>query len=184
LQVQATWSVADAIGRQLWRDLSDNARAAETAIMAMHLLCGARDEPWRQDLGVDTAFRTLIDILVVQVADAYAVPNLVHDRLLREGLEAHIPPACVRQRFALWTPPRLAAVTQADRYAVERSVAQQLADTVAAHTGIVLPLDAHDEIVLLLRAAFIRARPERARRVLVVCPSGIATTQLLVGTSG
>ncbi len=180
LQVQATWPVADAIARQLWRDLPDNARAAETAIVAMHLLCGARDEPWRHDLGTDTAFRTLIDILVAQVADAYAVPDLVDDRLLREGLEAHILPACVRQRFALWTPPRLTADTQADRYAVERGVAQQLADTVAAHTGIVLPFDAHDEIVLLLRAAFIRARPERARRVLVVCPSGMATTQLLV----
>jgi mannitol operon transcriptional antiterminator len=180
LQEQATWPAADVIGRQLWRDLPSDARAAETAIIAMHLLCGARDEPWRHDLGADTAFRTLIDTMVAQVADAYAAPDLVHDRLLREGLEAHILPACVRQRFALWTPPRGPADTQTDRYAVERGVAQQLADTVATHTGIVLPLDAHDEIVLLLRAAFIRVRPERARRVLVVCPSGIATTQLLV----
>jgi mannitol operon transcriptional antiterminator len=31
-----------------------------------------------------------------------------------------------------------------------------------------------------LRAEFVRARPARARRVLVVCPSGIATTQLLI----
>jgi mannitol operon transcriptional antiterminator len=100
--------------------------------------------------------------------------------LLREGLEALILPACVRQRFALWTPPRVAADTYADRYVVERAVAQQLADCVAAHTGITLPHDAYDEIVLLLRAAFIRLQPERARRVLVVCPSGMATTQLLV----
>jgi mannitol operon transcriptional antiterminator len=180
LQAQATWSVASTIGRQLWPDLPGDARTAETAAIAMHLLCGARDEPWRYDLGADTAFRNLIDILVMQVADAYTAPDLIHDRLLREGLEAHILPACVRQRFTLWTPPRGAADTQADRYAVERGVAQQLADTVAAHTGIVLPLDAHEELVLLLRAAFIRARPERARRVLVVCPSGMATTQLLV----
>jgi len=180
LQMQATWPVADAIARRLWRDLPGDTRAAETAMIAMHLLCGARDEPWRRDLGADTTFRGLIDILVAQVADAYAAPNLIHDRLLREGLEAHMLPAYVRQRFALWTPPHGAADTQTDRYTIERAVAQQLADTVGAHTGIALPLDAHDEIVLLLRAAFIRVRPERARRVLVVCPSGMATTQLLV----
>jgi mannitol operon transcriptional antiterminator len=180
LRAQATWPVADVMAAQLWRDLPGVARAAETAIIAMYLLCGARDEPWRHDLGADTEFRMLIDILVKQAAAAYAAPDLVHDRLLREGLEAHILPACVRQRFALWAPPRGATDTQTDRYSVERGIAQQLADTVASHTGIVLPIDAHDEIVLLLRAAFIRARPERARQVLVVCPSGIATTQLLV----
>ena len=180
LQAQGPWLVAAAISKQLWLDLPDEVRVAETAAIAMHLLSGARDESWRHDLGADAAFRALIDILLAQVAAAYNAPDLAHDRLLREGLEAHILPACVRQRFALWTPPRVAADTYADRYVVERAVAQQLADCVAAHTGITLPHDASDEIVLLLRAAFIRLQPERSRRVLVVCPSGMATTQLLV----
>ena len=38
----------------------------------------------------------------------------------------------------------------------------------------------YDDLILLLRAAIVRARPERARHILVVCPSGMATTQLLV----
>lgn len=180
LQAQVAWPVADAMGRQLWPDLPEQARAGETTALAMHLLCGARDEPWRHDLGADAAFHALLDTLLSQAASAYAVPDLVHDQLLREGLEAHILPACVRQRFALWTPPRTAGDAQAERYSMERKVAQQLGETVAAHTGIALPPDALDEIVLLLRAAFIRVRPERARRVLVVCPSGMATTQLLI----
>ena len=180
LQAQGVWRVAAALSTQLWFDLPDQVRAAETAAIAIHLLCGARDESWRHGLGADAAYRALIDNLLARVADAYHVPALEHDRLLREGLEAHILPACVRQRFALWTPPRPAADTDTDRYIVEHGVAQQLASLVAAHTGITLPHDAYDEIVLLLRAAFIRTRPERTRRVLVVCPSGIATTQLLV----
>src|ERR671930_301337 len=43
-----------------------------------------------------------------------------------------------------------------------------------------LPPDALDDLILLLRAAVVRARPERARHILVICPSGMATTQLLV----
>jgi mannitol operon transcriptional antiterminator len=180
LRLQAAWPIGAAISRRLWVDLPEDAQIGETAAIAIHLLCGARDEAWRPDLGADLAFRTLIDTLLAQVADAYAVPDLAHDSLLREGLEAHILPACMRQRFALWTPPRAAADMQADRYTFERTVARRLADCVAADTSITLPEDAYDELVLLLRAAYIRARPERARRVLVVCPSGMATTQLLV----
>ncbi|HJZ49664.1 MAG TPA: helix-turn-helix domain-containing protein [Roseiflexaceae bacterium] len=180
LQSQAVWPIAAAIGGQLWSGLPDHTLAAETAALAIHLMSGARDEAWRHDLGMDSAFPRLIDTLLVRVADAYGVPGLGHDRLLREGLEAHFLPACMRQRFGLWTPPRPSVDTQADRYAVERAVARQLVDHVTADTGIALPADTYDELVLLLRAAFIRARPERARRVLVVCPSGMATTQLLV----
>ena len=60
------------------------------------------------------------------------------------------------------------------------TVAARIADDVAAAAGTPLPPDALDDLILLLRAAVVRARPERARRVLVVCPSGMATTQLLV----
>jgi len=108
------------------------------------------------------------------------VPELTHDQLLRDGLEVLIPPACARQRFRLWTPPRAATDTHTERYAVERRVAAQLAGEVAAATGTPLPPDALDDLILLLRAAVVRARPERARHVLVVCPSGMATTQLLL----
>ena len=180
LQAQAIWPVAATLGERLGRELPDQLRIEETAYIAIHLLCGAREEPWQHDLGADSAFRTLIDALLTRVAAAYDAPELAHDRLLREGLEAYILPACVRQRFALWTPPRAAADTHAERYAAERIVARELAEHVACHTGVTLPPDVYDEIVLLLRAAFIRVRPERDRRVLVVCPSGMATTQLLV----
>jgi len=180
MRVPAVWPVADVIGRALWPDVPEAIRTAETAALVVHLLCGARDEPWRHDLVADTAFHALIDRLLEHIADIYHVPELARDRLLREGLEAHVLPACVRQRFALWAPPKDAIDTQTERYAAERHVAQQLAVDVTTHTGITLPDDALDDLVLLLRAAIIRVRPERARRVLVVCPSGMATTQLLI----
>ncbi len=180
MRVPAVWPVADVIGRALWPDLPQAIRTAETAALVVHLLCGARDEPWRHDLVAGTAFHALIDRLLEHIAAIYHVPELARDRLLREGLEAHVLPACVRQRFALWAPPKDAIDTQTERYAAERDVAQQLAVDITSHTGVALPEDALDDLVLLLRAAIIRVRPARARRVLVVCPSGMATTQLLI----
>jgi mannitol operon transcriptional antiterminator len=180
MRVPAVWPVAEVIGLALWPDLPNPIRTAETAALMVYLLCGARDEPWRHDLVADTSFHALIERLLEHIADIYRAPELAHDRLLREGLEAHVLPACVRQRFALWAPPRDVIDTQTERYATERDVAQQLAADVASHTGVDLPEDALDDLVLLLRAAIIRVRPERARRVLVVCPSGMATTQLLI----
>jgi mannitol operon transcriptional antiterminator len=180
MRVPAVWPVADVIGLALWPDVPKDTRTAETAALVVHLLCGARDEPWRHDLVADTSFHALIDRLLEHIADIYHAPELARDRLLREGLEAHVLPACVRQRFALWAPPKDAIDTHTERYAAERDVAQQLAVDIASHMGMTLPEDALDDLVLLLRAAIIRVRPERARRVLVVCPSGMATTQLLI----
>lgn len=179
-QSQTVWPVASRIAEELWADLGHDARLAETTAITLQLLSGMRDEPWRNDLGADASYHALIDRLLASAAAAYRVPELAHDQLLREGLEAHILPACVRRRFSLWAPPRAGSDTHAERYAAEREVAQQLADDIAAHTGMALPPEDLDDLILLLRAARIRARPERVRRVLVVCPSGMATTQLLV----
>ena len=46
--------------------------------------------------------------------------------------------------------------------------------------GARLPEGEINNIALLLRAAYIRERPNRVREVIVVCPSGMATAQLLV----
>lgn len=43
-----------------------------------------------------------------------------------------------------------------------------------------LPQRDIDNIALLLRAAYIRERPYRLREVIVICPSGMASAQLLV----
>src|SRR5215212_1873286 len=142
MRIPAVWPVAEVIGLALWPDAPVSIRTAETAALMVYLLCGARDEPWRHDLVADTAFHALIERLLAHIAEIYRVPELAHDRLLREGLEAHVLPACVRQRFALWAPPRDAIDTQTARYATERDVAQQLAADVTSYTGVAMPEDA------------------------------------------
>jgi mannitol operon transcriptional antiterminator len=179
-EAQAAWPVIADLGARLWPELPSAARDAEAAVLAIQLISGSRDEPWQSDLGADDIFHSLVDRLLAHIAHAYGVPELAHDQLLRDGLEAHILPACVRQRFGLWAPPKTATDTDTERYAAERIVAAQLALAVEEATGTALPPDTTEDLILLLRAAIVRARPERARRVLVVCPSGMATTQLLL----
>jgi mannitol operon transcriptional antiterminator len=122
----------------------------------------------------------LLDVLMQQIASAFGLPELAHDQLLREGLETHLLPACVRQRFQVWSPTYTVIDTQAERYQREREIAAKLAADIKTALKMPLPPDAHENLILLLHAASVRARPERARRVLVICPSGMATTQLLV----
>jgi mannitol operon transcriptional antiterminator len=108
------------------------------------------------------------------------MPELAHDQLLRDGLEAHLLPACVRERFGIWMPTRPIVDPQSEGALIDRAIAAQLAAAASAAMGMSLPPDAFHNLVLLLHAAMVRARPTLARRVLVVCPSGMATTQLLV----
>jgi mannitol operon transcriptional antiterminator len=180
ITAQALWPLARSLGAGLWPQLAERARDAESAALAVQLMARPRHEPWRSALGADPLFRGLIEGQLRAIAESYAVPALAHDQLLRDGLEALLLPAWVRRRFSLWTPQRDLAAAHDDRYAAERALAAQIVAAVASATGTALPADAEDELVLLLRAAVVRSRPERTRRVIVVCPSGMATTQLLV----
>jgi mannitol operon transcriptional antiterminator len=177
---QPTWGIAAGLAARLWPALPPPAQQAEAAALAIQLITQERDEPRQNDLVDAAPARELIGALQGAIAGAFGLPDLAHDQLLRDGLAALVLPACVRQRFGLWTPPHAVADIQGERYARERQVAERLAAQVAAATGLQLPPDAQNNLVLLLRAAVVRARPVRSRRVLVVCPSGMATTQLLV----
>lgn len=180
LRAQVAWPLAARLLKRQWPGLAEPALTAETAALTLQLTAQARDEPWPGDLDARPEFHELIEELIRQIAASYGAPELIDDQLLRAGLRAHILPACVRQRFGLWAPPRAGSDTHAERYSAERNLAARLEQTIIAATGAPLPPDAHDDLILLLRAAVVRARPERTRRVLVVCPSGMATTQLLV----
>lgn len=179
-QRQAIWPTAARIGAQMWPVLREAEHVAETAALVIQLIAQARDESWRNIPDTPALFHGLTDMLLERIARAYARPAFTQDSLLRDGLEAHILPACARQQFGLWSPRKDAPEIQTERYRVERDVATQLAAEIDAAIGVALPADAYNDLVLLLRAALVRARPEQTRRVLVVCPSGMATTQLLV----
>lgn len=179
-QEQPAWPVASALAGRLWPALPAAERAAEAAAVAVQFATLERDEPAPGERAGRPRAGALIDGLIALSAERFGLPEIARDQLLHDGLAALILPACARQRLGLWTHPRPAADITGERYARERAVADQIAAAIAEASGQQLPPDAQNNLVLLLRAAVVRARPVRDRRVLVVCPSGMATTQLLV----
>ncbi len=180
LEQQVVWPIAEQLSASYGLEQSASARRAEIAGMSLQLVCAARERPWLKQRETDHVMQSLINRLIDLIATSYNVAALANDQLLRDGLEALIPPACNRQRFGLWVPTQQASETQSERYATERRMADLIDRTLLATIGVALPIDARDELILLLRAAVVRARPVQTRNILVVCPSGMATTQLLV----
>ena len=174
------WQVATDMLAQLEINLPEKQQECESAYLAMLLLSGSRSGIWPIDLEMDEPFGALLSSLMRGVALAYRVPAMQSDTALREGLAAHLIPAFMRQRFDLWAPPIGYARNLPERYGFETTIATTLAEEISTETGINLPDDEVHNLVLLLRAAFIRERPNRLNRVIVVCPSGMATAQLLV----
>ncbi|MEM7117403.1 MAG: PRD domain-containing protein [Chloroflexota bacterium] len=180
LSAMVVWSVAERICRRLLGGKTAVCPDPEIATIAINLLAGARNGRWPGDLEIDTTFADLMTALMHHTATTYGLPLLKEDGALRDGIISHIIPACLRQRFAVWTPPPAHQTQLAQQYAVEKQIAQELADIVQQHTTITLPAIEVNNIALLLRAAYIREKPNQLHQVIVVCPSGMATAQLLV----
>lgn len=180
LEAQKVWPVAVEVSATMWADLAPNSLTSEVAGIAMHLLAGLRSHMWPGDLEIDLALTDLVSTLMAEVARAFHTPALRHDASLRDGLVAHIIPAFMRQRFGLWTPPSWSDGAISRKWQQEYRIAQVLAQVMTERTGIVLPDGEIDTLALLLRAAFVRERPNHPKRVYIICPSGMATSQLLM----
>lgn len=180
MKTLAAWPVAAQIGQRLGWRLNVTWPESEIAAIGMYLLAAPRNDRWPGDLEIDTSFARLIDTIMQQVSEAYALPGLSQDRTLRDGLVNNLIPACLAQRFQLWLPPLPPSIALSGKYALEHELAQDLGAMVARHAGVTLPETEINNLALLLRASYIRERPNRVRQVLVVCPSGMATAQLLV----
>jgi mannitol operon transcriptional antiterminator len=180
LQSAKIWPVAAYVGRHLGRDANSTWRPADVAGVAMEMLAAPRNEILPGELERNNEFSTLIDGLMEYISGAFDIPKMKHDRTLQNGLLNNIVPACFRQRFGLWFPVTLNKASLPEQYEREHTIAQAVSRMVQAHTGLALPPSEINNLVVLLRAAYIRNRTYRFERIIVVCPSGMATAQLLV----
>lgn len=180
LHKQKVWTVAETILHNLLPGNIQDPAEAEVATNAMHLLAGTRSHVWPGALEIEPELSRLLAVLMDEVAQAFATPGLRQDEALRDGLVAHIIPAYMRQRFKLWAPPSWSDGALSRQYKHEYNIACELATVVAEQTGVNLPEGEIDTLTLLLRAAFIRERPNHPKRAFIICPSGMATAQLLV----
>jgi mannitol operon transcriptional antiterminator len=180
LQGRPVWPVATAIASRLRWGVGKPWPDDEIAAIAMHLLAATRNERWPGDLDVDAHFTTMMDQLMHYIAARYELPTLEQDKTLQDGIVVHAVPAYLRQRFALHMPPPPPTTTLSEKYTFEHQLARDIAQQFEESLGTFLPEGEVNNIALLLRAAYIRERPYRLREVIVVCPSGMATAQLLL----
>ncbi|MDX1414644.1 MAG: PRD domain-containing protein [Candidatus Promineifilaceae bacterium] len=180
LQTLNIWPTSAYIARNIGRQVGRNWPEYEIALVAMHLLTAPRNERWPDDLEIDESFGGLVDELTQYIANAYGLPALAHDKTLRDGLVTHIVPTSLRHRFKIWAPLDFSETELPQSYTFERGLAFEIAKVVEQQVGVALPVNESNNIALVLRAAYIRERPNRLQEVIVVCPSGMATAQLLV----
>ena len=181
LQDQSIWAIALSVAHKMWPAEDQSALEPEVGEIAMYLLAGLRDQVWPGDLNIDPKLVKLITELMNEIANAFSTPGLKDDTALYDGLMAHIIPAVMRQRFQLWTPATIwTEGALSGKYQQEYVIAHELALIVEDRTGVTLPPRELDTLTLLLRAAFIRERPNHPKQVFIVCSSGMATSQLLV----
>ncbi len=129
---------------------------------------------------VATDFSALSERLMEHISQSFGISKIKHDRTLQNGLLNNIVPACFRQRYNLWFPVALNNAGLPDKYEKEHAIAKEISVLVYEFTGVNLPQSEINNLVVMLRAAFIRNREYRFDRVIVICPSGMATAQLLV----
>jgi len=172
------WDVAKMIARRLGWNLRPAEQNRDIAGIAMWLHAAPRNENLPGDF--DKSFDGLIAEIMEMIAGFYNSPEMGVDLVLRDGLRNHIIPAYLREKYNLWQPFPYPNFTLEHKYFREHEVAKNLADLIEERTNFSLPDSEINNIAALLRAARIRQRPHLFRQVLVVCPGGMATAQLLM----
>ena len=174
------WKVAKGVAERLGWNLRPPWRDVDTAGVAIWLLAAPHNENMPLYPSLDSRLNGLIDGLMEQITAFYNSPDMGNDLILRDGLSNHIIPACLRQKFDLWHPFPYPNFALADKYAAEHDIAQKLAGLIKERTSYQMPEVEINNIAALLRAAQIRLRPQYFHQVLVVCPGGMASAQLLM----
>lgn len=174
------WTVARLLAKRLGWSPTRVWQTVDIAGIAMYLLSAPRNEIFPSDLERQSDELELIEALLARIATAFNQSTIRDDRTLRNGLVNHIIPACMRQRFGLWFPSLLEVAGFPEKFELEMELVRDLAGIVKQSIGIQLPENEIINLAMLLRAAQIRLSPYRFGKVIVICPSGMATAQLLV----
>ena len=180
LQSTKMWPIASYVAGKLGREANSMWKPGDIAGIAMEMMATPRNDVFPGELERESDFSTLIEHLTEHISQAFGISKIRHDRTLQNGLLNNIVPACFRQRFNLWYPAALNNASLPEKYEKEHAVAGEVSELVHEFTGVTLPQSEINNLVVLLRAAFIRNRSYRFDHVIIICPSGMATAQLLV----
>ena len=184
LQDKPVWQVAKRVAKLLGWKLAPKWQDTDIAGIAIWILGSPRDKRFFGDLTLDVRFKTLIPEMMETIANLYESPEMSNDSILENGLLNHIIPACIRQKYDLWQPFPYSDFVTSIEFPSEHQKALQLGLLIEKKTGFTIPFTEISNIAALLRAARIRIRPFYFNKILVVCPGGMASAQLLMTRLG
>jgi mannitol operon transcriptional antiterminator len=174
------WPIAAQVAQRLARDAHSVWMPADIASMAREMLAAPRNEVSLDELKILDGFAVVLEQLLSHISHAFHLPALKVDQTLHNGLSSNLLPAYFRQRFQLWFPPALNCASLPEACERESAIAREVAEIFQAHWHFELPANEINNLIVLLRAAYIRHRTNKVEHVIVVCPSGMATAQLLM----
>jgi mannitol operon transcriptional antiterminator len=180
LEKLPVWPVASFIAQKLGQDTHSFWKPGDVAGIAIQMMAAPRSEILPGEVERYEDFARLTEQLLDYISSAIGISKLKYDRTLQNGLLTYIVPASYRQRFQIWFPMSLSQSFLPEQDDRETVISSEIFHMVYEHTGIHLPAREMDYLVVLLRAAIIRNRTHLYDRIIVICPSGIATAQLLV----
>lgn len=180
LETLPIWPVATFIAKRLGQDTNSTWKPGDVAEIAIHMIAAPRNAILNSEIERYEDFSGLIERIMDYVGKATETDKLKNDRTLKNGLLTYIVPTCYRVRFNVWFPVSLAPPSLPEQDEREAAITNEIVNLVFTYTGIKLPSVEIDSLVSLLRAAIIRNRTYRFNRIIVICPSGMATAQLLV----
>jgi len=180
LQNLPVWDIARMLAKRSGWKLTPLWRDNDIAGLAMWILAAPRNENLPGDLEIEPAYADLIKAITIKIVEFYDSREMGQDHILHTGLINQIIPSCLRQKFNLWHPSLYPNFAISDRYENEYKITVIITKLIQEQTSYQMTAGDINNIAALLRAARIRLRPQFFRKVLVVCPGGMATAQLLM----
>jgi transcriptional antiterminator len=178
--VQPGVSTAQEVLGQLGQELCLPIPEAEAACLAAKLLGAQVDRRLSAVAGgePDQVDVTALVEQLMEDAGHLLDPRLAHDQQLAHELTAHLEPFLQRLQLGVGVHNPLLEDVKATYPHVFR-VASWLSELLAQQTGRRVPEEEIGYIAMYLGAALERLRPAPRRRVLIVCPLGVATSHML-----
>ena len=173
------WNAAEKMVKNLSQGESANWQRGDIAYVVMHILSSPLLENWIGDLDKTGEYKNLFEELLDAINSIYKIDGLKEDPTLRDGIINYLIPVFNQHSYDLWFPKTNVDLSTVVRFDDELTLADQLLAIIYKHTSILLDEEDKYMLVAFMRAAYIRLRSYQFSNVLLVCPSGMATAQLL-----
>ena len=158
----------------------DHNSKTDIAGISMKLASAPRNDRWISDYEFNQGIFELQEQLINFISHSYQNVDMQENQTIRDGLINHLAPSFFRKKFNFWMPIINAYIEPSTKEDIDYKVAQGCVNIIRKSTGIGLSKEDIAYLATLFRATIIRLQSNKTINVIVVCPSGMATSQLLL----